>query len=56
MGAKGLKAIIVDRQGSIPAEIADQDRFQKAAKAYAKFLIIFIRCVIGNQHGLILNL
>jgi len=36
MGAKGLKAIIVDRQGRVPTEIVDADRFQKASKAYAK--------------------
>lgn len=36
MGSKGLKAIIVDRKGKIPAEIADKERFKKASKAYAK--------------------
>ncbi len=36
MGAKGLKALIVDRQGKVPSEIADPDRFQKASTAYAK--------------------
>jgi aldehyde:ferredoxin oxidoreductase len=36
MGAKGLKAIIVDRQGKIPSEITDAEGFQKAARAYAK--------------------
>ncbi len=36
MGAKGLKALIVDRRGKIPIELADQDRFQKASSAYAK--------------------
>ncbi|SDP51750.1 aldehyde ferredoxin oxidoreductase family protein [Desulforhopalus singaporensis] len=36
MGAKGLKAIIVNRKGRIPAEIVDLDRFKKASKQYAK--------------------
>lgn len=36
MGSKGLKAIIVDRKGTIPAEIRDQDRFKSASKAYAR--------------------
>ena len=36
MGAKGLKAIIVDRQGKVPVEMANPDRFQKASTAYAK--------------------
>lgn len=36
MGAKGLKAIVVDRQGKFPIEMVDADHFQKASKAYAK--------------------
>ncbi|GAB6191240.1 aldehyde ferredoxin oxidoreductase family protein [Desulfocastanea catecholica] len=36
MGSKGLKAIIVDRKGNIPVEIADNNRFKEAAKNYAK--------------------
>ncbi len=36
MGSKGLKAIIVDLKGKIPAEIADSDRFKKASRDYAK--------------------
>lgn len=36
MGSKGLKAIIVDRKGKIPAEIVDEERFKKASKSYAK--------------------
>jgi aldehyde:ferredoxin oxidoreductase len=36
MGAKGLKAIVVDRKGKYPAEIVDRDKFKKASKAYAR--------------------
>jgi len=36
MGSKGLKAIVVDRQGSSSVEIADPERFKKASRAYAK--------------------
>lgn len=36
MGSKGLKAIIVDRTGKIPAEIVDAENFKKAARKYAK--------------------
>ncbi len=36
MGSKGLKAIVVDRKGKIPAEIVDVERFKKASKKYAK--------------------
>ncbi len=34
MGAKGLKALIVNTKGTVPVAIADQDGFKKAAKAY----------------------
>lgn len=36
MGSKGLKAIVVDRKGKIPAEIVDAERFKKASRKYAK--------------------
>ncbi|MCP3891073.1 MAG: aldehyde ferredoxin oxidoreductase [Desulfobulbaceae bacterium] len=36
MGSKGLKAIVVDRKGKIPAEIVDEERFKKASRKYAK--------------------
>lgn len=36
MGSKGLKAIIVDLKGKIPAEIVDEERFKKASRRYAK--------------------
>ncbi|NOR24939.1 MAG: aldehyde ferredoxin oxidoreductase [Desulforhopalus sp.] len=36
MGSKGLKAIVVDRKGKVPAEIVDKERFKKASKRYAK--------------------
>ncbi len=36
MGAKGLKAIVVDRGGKSSAQIIDEARFKKASKAYAK--------------------
>ncbi len=39
MGSKGLKALIVDTKGKIPAEIVDQDSFRKSAKAFAKSVI-----------------
>ena len=35
MGAKGLKALIVNTKGTAPVAITDQDGFKKAAKAYA---------------------
>ncbi|SHO51113.1 aldehyde ferredoxin oxidoreductase family protein [Desulfopila aestuarii] len=36
MGAKGLKAVVVDRGGKDSGELADPDTFRNAAKAYAK--------------------
>jgi aldehyde:ferredoxin oxidoreductase len=36
MGAKGLKAIVVDQRGKSPDAIADPEAFKAAAKAYAK--------------------
>jgi aldehyde:ferredoxin oxidoreductase len=36
MGAKGLKALIVDRRGKSPDAIADQKAFSESAKAFAK--------------------
>jgi len=36
MGAKGLKAIIVDRGGRAAVELADPESFKRAAKSYAK--------------------
>jgi aldehyde:ferredoxin oxidoreductase len=36
MGAKGLKALVVDQRGSSPDAIADPETFKEAAKAYAK--------------------
>ena len=36
MGAKGLKAIIVDQRGKSPDSIADPEAFKEAAKAFAK--------------------
>ena len=36
MGSKGLKALIVDRKGKVPAEIADAENFKKASRKYAK--------------------
>jgi len=36
MGAKGLKALIVDRGGKAIIELADPDTFKHAAKSYAK--------------------
>jgi aldehyde:ferredoxin oxidoreductase len=36
MGAKGLKALIVDRSGKSTDALADPDAFKAAAKAYAK--------------------
>ncbi|KJS00573.1 MAG: aldehyde:ferredoxin oxidoreductase [Desulfobulbaceae bacterium BRH_c16a] len=36
MGAKGLKAIIVDRSGAVETVCAEPEPFRKAAKAYAK--------------------
>ena len=36
MGAKGLKALVVDQRGNSPAAIADPDVFKEAAQAYAK--------------------
>ena len=34
MGSKGLKALVVNTKGTVPAAITDQDGFKKAAKAY----------------------
>jgi aldehyde:ferredoxin oxidoreductase len=36
MGAKGLKAIVVDQRGNSPDAIADPETFKEAAKAFAK--------------------
>ncbi len=36
MGAKGLKAIVVDQRGDSPDAIADPETFKEAAKAFAK--------------------
>ena len=36
MGSKGLKALIVDRNGRNPDAIIDKDAFRKAAKVFAK--------------------
>jgi len=36
MGAKGLKAMIVDRSGKSPDAMADQEAFKKEAKIFAK--------------------
>jgi aldehyde:ferredoxin oxidoreductase len=36
MGAKGLKALIVDRSGKDPAALADQAAFKKEARIFAK--------------------
>ncbi len=36
MGAKGLKALVVNTKGKVPAEIVDQDGFKGAARAYAQ--------------------
>jgi aldehyde:ferredoxin oxidoreductase len=36
MGAKGLKAIVVDQRGSSSDTLADPEGFKKAAKAFAK--------------------
>jgi aldehyde:ferredoxin oxidoreductase len=36
MGAKGLKAIVVDQRGSSSDTLADPDGFKEAAKAFAK--------------------
>jgi aldehyde:ferredoxin oxidoreductase len=36
MGAKGVKAIVVDQRGESPDAIADPEAFKAAAKAYAK--------------------
>ena len=38
MGAKGLKAVVIDRGGKNPDAIADPDGFKQAAKAYAEAL------------------
>lgn len=39
MGAKGLKALIVDRGGKVAAEIADPEPFKAAARSYAKAVL-----------------
>ncbi|MDP3479906.1 MAG: aldehyde ferredoxin oxidoreductase C-terminal domain-containing protein [Desulfoprunum sp.] len=36
MGAKGLKALIIDQGGKTAAEIADSESFKTAARSYAK--------------------
>ena len=36
MGAKGLKAIVIDQQGKSADAIADPDAFKEAAKAFAQ--------------------
>ena len=36
MGAKGLKALVVDQRGNSPDVLADPEAFKEAAKAYAK--------------------
>ena len=36
MGSKGLKALIVDRNGRNPDALVDKDAFRKAAKVFAK--------------------
>ena len=36
MGSKGLKALVVDRNGKCPDGMADADAFKKAAKVFAK--------------------
>jgi len=36
MGAKGLKALVVDRGGRAAVELADPDSFKQAARSYAK--------------------
>ena len=36
MGAKGLKALVVDQRGNSPDALADPETFKEAAKAYAK--------------------
>jgi aldehyde:ferredoxin oxidoreductase len=36
MGAKGLKALVVDQRGNSPDGLADPETFKEAAKAYAK--------------------
>ena len=36
MGAKGLKALVVDQQGRSPDALADPEKFQEAAKLLAK--------------------
>lgn len=36
MGAKGLKALVVDRGGKAVIELADPESFKRAAKSYAK--------------------
>ena len=39
MGAKGLKALIVDRGGKVAAEVADPEPFKAAARSYAKAVL-----------------
>lgn len=36
MGAKGLKAVLVDQQGNSPDALADPEAFKEAAKVFAK--------------------
>ncbi|MCG8568104.1 MAG: aldehyde ferredoxin oxidoreductase [Desulfobacterales bacterium] len=36
MGSKGVKAILVSKEGKSPAPLADADAFKKAAKSFAK--------------------
>jgi aldehyde:ferredoxin oxidoreductase len=41
MGAKGLKALVVDQQGKSPVAIADPEAFREAARALAKAIRAF---------------
>ncbi len=38
MGAKGLKAIVVDRQADMAVELADPEAFKEASKAFAQIV------------------
>ena len=38
MGAKGLKAIVMDRQGDLAVELADPEAFKEASKAFAQIV------------------
>lgn len=39
MGAKGLKAMIVETKGKVPVEIVERDNFTKSARVYAKDIL-----------------